>query len=43
MNKSENPQFKKSFADEYGNLHYLADELARGGQGEVFRTKEADL
>jgi hypothetical protein len=43
MNKSENPQFKKSFADEYGNLHYLADELARGGQGVVFRTKDADL
>ncbi|MDR0551186.1 MAG: hypothetical protein LBG72_04115 [Spirochaetaceae bacterium] len=30
-------------ADEYGNIHYLGDELARGGQGVVFRTKDADL
>ena len=29
--------------DEYGNQHELADELARGGQGVVFRTKDADL
>lgn len=29
--------------DEYGNHHTLADELARGGQGVVFRTKDADL
>ena len=43
MNKSENPQFQKPLSDEYGNLHYLADELARGGQGVVFRTKDADL
>lgn len=29
--------------DEYGNIHYLADELARGGQGVVFRTSDNDL
>lgn len=27
------------FIDEYGNIHYQGDELARGGQGVVFRTK----
>lgn len=30
-------------ADEYGNVHYLADELARGGQGVVYRTNDDDL
>lgn len=29
--------------DEYGNIHVRADELARGGQGVVFRTTDADL
>ncbi len=29
--------------DEYGNFHHLADEIARGGQGVVFRTKDVDL
>lgn len=43
MNKSDNTQLQKPFSDEYGNLHYIADELARGGQGVVFRTKDADL
>ena len=33
----------KPQCDEYGNHHTLADELARGGQGVVFRTKDADL
>jgi serine/threonine protein kinase len=33
----------KPLADEYGNLHYPADELARGGQGVVFRTRDVDL
>jgi serine/threonine protein kinase len=33
----------KPLADEYGNLHYLGDELARGGQGVVFHTLDADL
>lgn len=43
MNKADEPQSPKPLSDEYGNLHYLADELARGGQGVVFRTKDADL
>ncbi|PIY00886.1 MAG: serine/threonine protein kinase [Hydrogenophilales bacterium CG_4_10_14_3_um_filter_58_23] len=43
MNKDEKPQSLKPLSDEYGNMHYLADELARGGQGVVFRTKDADL
>lgn len=43
MTKSDNTQLPKPLSDEYGNLHYLADELARGGQGVVFRTKDADL
>ena len=30
-------------ADEYGNVHYLADKLARGGQGVVYRTSDDDL
>jgi len=30
-------------ADEYGNFHYVADQLARGGQGVVFRTTDGDL
>jgi len=29
--------------DEYGNVHHIADELARGGQGVVYRTNDADL
>jgi serine/threonine protein kinase len=29
--------------DEYGNVHYIGDELARGGQGVVFRTTDVDL
>jgi hypothetical protein len=33
----------KSFSDEFYNLHYLGDELARGGQGVVFRTRDSDL
>lgn len=30
-------------ADQYGNQHQLAGELARGGQGVVYRTTDADL
>lgn len=30
-------------ADQYGNQHQLTDELARGGQGVVYRTTDADL
>ena len=33
----------RALADEYDNFHYRADELARGGQGVVFRTKDVDL
>jgi serine/threonine protein kinase len=33
----------KPIADEYQNLHHLGEELARGGQGVVFRTADADL
>jgi serine/threonine protein kinase len=33
----------KPLADEYGNLHYLGDKLASGGQGVVFRTLDSDL
>ena len=43
MNKAEKSQSSKPLSDEYGNMHYLSDELARGGQGVVFRTKDADL
>lgn len=32
-----------SLADQYGYLHRLAGELARGGQGVVFRTGDPDL
>lgn len=43
MNKSDITQAPNPLSDEYGNLHYLADELARGGQGAVYRTRDADL
>ncbi|MER2512944.1 MAG: serine/threonine protein kinase [Nitrosomonas ureae] len=33
----------RHLVDEYGNSHQLTDELARGGQGVVFRTKDTDL
>lgn len=33
----------KPLVDEYGNVHHIADELARGGQGVVYRTKDPDL
>lgn len=29
--------------DQFGNQHYLSDEIARGGQGAVYRTLDADL
>ena len=29
--------------DQYGNQHRLGDEIARGGQGIVYRTSDADL
>jgi serine/threonine protein kinase len=40
--KNKTPS-SKPLADEYGNFHYPADELASGGQGVVFRTTDADL
>ena len=43
MDRSKKNQAPNPISDEYGNLHYLADELARGGQGVVFRTRDADL
>lgn len=43
MNKSDITQAPNSLSDEYNNRHYLADELARGGQGVVYRTRDADL
>ena len=43
MSKSDKMPPPNLLVDEYGNLHRLADELARGGQGVVFRTKDADL
>lgn len=33
----------KSLIDEFGNIHHLTDELARGGQGVVYRTQDEDL
>jgi serine/threonine protein kinase len=29
--------------DEYGNVHQLVDEIARGGQGVVYRTGDSDI
>ena len=34
---------KGKLADQYGNQHQLGAELARGGQGVVYRTGDADL
>ncbi|GAB4137636.1 MAG: hypothetical protein Kow0040_24440 [Thermogutta sp.] len=43
MNRRDNDSQEKPLVDEYGNIHYRAEELARGGQGAVFRTRDADL
>ncbi|GFE94714.1 protein kinase domain-containing protein [Acetobacter persici] len=43
MSKLDKAPSSKLLSDEYGNQHCLVDELARGGQGVVFRTKDADL
>lgn len=43
MNSADHTQPPRLLSDQYGNLHELADEIARGGQGVVFRTKDADL
>ena len=34
---------KGKLLDQYGNRYQLGDELARGGQGVVYRTSDADL
>lgn len=41
--ETSNRPTPKPLADEYGNSHRLADELARGGQGVVFKTSDDDL
>ena len=43
MNKSGKTKAPNTLCDEYNNRHYLAEELARGGQGVVYRTRDADL
>jgi serine/threonine protein kinase len=43
MNSTDNVPATRPLVDEYGNIHYPAAELARGGQGTVFRTTDADL
>lgn len=43
MNRPDNISSAKPLIDEYGNIHYPSEELARGGQGVVFRTTDADL
>jgi serine/threonine protein kinase len=43
MNETENTPAAKPLIDEYGNIHYPLEELARGGQGVVFCTTDADL
>lgn len=43
MSRTNNTPVTRPLVDEYGNIHYPAAELARGGQGVVFRTTDADL
>lgn len=43
MNKLNDINSQQPLCDEYGNLHYLASEKARGGQGVVFCSSDADL
>ncbi len=43
MSKPQRIPLPKPMIDEYDNRHYLGEELARGGQGVVFRTTDADL
>ena len=43
MSRHDSPLPESPLVDEYDNIHFLSDELARGGQGVVFRTKDADL
>jgi len=43
MHESIEHNAPKVLVDEYGNSHQITNELARGGQGVVYRTKDADL
>lgn len=43
MSSADNVPGIRPLVDEYGNIHYPASELARGGQGVVFRTMDVDL
>lgn len=43
MDTPERGQSPLPLADEYGNLHHVGIVLAKGGQGIVFRTMDADL
>jgi len=33
---------KTKYIDEFNNMHYIGEELGRGGQGVVYKTKDAD-
>ena len=43
MHESAEQQAPRVLVDEYGNFHHISNELARGGQGVVYRTKDADV
>ena len=43
MHNSAEHQTPRVLVDEYGNFHHISNELARGGQGVVYRTKDADV
>lgn len=43
MSKHQENPSARSLVDDYGNIHYPGEELARGGQGVVYRTADADL
>ena len=45
MSVVDNELFKDEYkvTDEYGNIHYKNEELARGGQGVVYRTTDSNL
>ena len=39
---SETKTAFREMVDQYGNVFMVAEELSRGGQGVVFRTRDAD-
>ena len=44
MKKNPEPKTdRREMVDQYGNVFMVADELSRGGQGVVFRTRDADI